>query len=749
MVDRQLLAGRGRFIDDETRPGQLAMVVLRSPVAHGMITALDVTEARALPGVHLVLTAEDLAAEGIGPIALRAPLADPDGVFHEPHRPILAEAKVAYVGQPIAAVVADTPEIAQDALEAIGLDIDDLAAIVDPLMADAGVQIWEDVPGNTAFRWQKGNGSETDDLIASAAHVVTRTVHHPRIAIAPMEPRGVLAEFADGRYTLTTPSQGVSGIRAAVSKTMGIAQETLRVITHDVGGSFAAKIWPYPEHVLGLLAARLTGRPVKWIASRSESFGAETPGRGRVDQATLALDAEGRFLAFRIDAIADMGAFLSPAAASIVTTGAVRPFGQVYDIPGQHYRVAAVLTNAPPTDAYRGAGKPESTGTLERLIDIAARGLEIDPAELRRRNLIRPDQLPYATPMDETVDAGDFAGIMDATQDLADWQGISARKAESRSRGMLRGVAIGCQMHATGGSVTERSEVRALADGTVVVRTGSQDSGQGHRESLAIVAAEALEISTERIQVEQGDSAHDGIVGATGGSNLMPVAANTVHRTALAMLERARAAAADLLEAAQADLEYGLGAFRIVGTDRRAELAEIALHLDEQDDNCMAQLDFQGDHTTWPNGFNVCEVEIDPETGAVRIDRFATVNDLGRLVNEPAALGQILGGIGQGVGEALMEGMIYDPDGQPLTASFMDCGMPRADHFPQIATGWHSTDSPNALLGAKGVGELPSIGTSPVVVNAVLDALAPLGVAHLDIPLTPLKIWRAVHGKGG
>ncbi|MEM1299286.1 MAG: xanthine dehydrogenase family protein molybdopterin-binding subunit, partial [Pseudomonadota bacterium] len=755
MVERKvgsnpaLLLGQGRFIEDEIRPGMLHMAVLRSPVAHGVITELDVSDAAAMPGVHAVLTADTLAAEGIGPIGLRAPLADPEaGIFNEPRRAVLAESKVAYVGHPVAAVVAETAAQAQDAVEAITLDIDALPAITDPREAEGGTEIWPEVPANTAFRWQKGNGEETDRLIAEAAHVIEAEVVHPRIAIAPVETRGALAEYSDGHYTLTTPSQGGTSLRAALANTLGIDPSALRVLTHHVGGSFAVKIWPYPEHVLVLLAARLTGRPVRWISSRSEAFLSDVPGRARVDRGTLALDAEGRMLAFRIEADADLGAFLNPAAPSIVTTGAVRPFGQVYDIPGQHYRVAARLTTAPPTDAYRGAGKPESTLTLERLIDLAAGELGLDKAEIRRRNLITPARLPVATPMGETMDSGDFPAMLDAALAAADWVGTTERKQVARAQGLRRGASVGFQLHATGGAVSEVSSVRALTDGTVEVWSGSQDSGQSHQETLAKITAEALDLDPGRIRVRQGDTGQEGIAGATGGSNLLPVTAPTVHRAAKAMLDRAREAASNLLEAAEADLDYGGGTFRIIGTDRTVSLAMVAADMEARDDDCMAQLAFEGDHTTWPNGASICEVELDPETGHVRVDRLVTVNDLGRIILEHAAHGQILGGIAQGVGEALMEGFVFDLSGQPVTGSFMDYGIPRADDLPFVDVHWRQTESPTNLLGTKGVGELASIGIPGLVVNAVMDALSEVGVHHLQRPLTPVKIWSALAGSG-
>ncbi len=744
--DAPLLRGQGRFVDDLPAEGALVMVVLRSPIAHGNITGIDLSAAREMPGVRLILTAPDLEREQIGPLRCRAALEGLDGPMIEPVHPVLATGKVVFTGQPIAAVVAASLNEALDAAESIDVEIERLDAVTDPRSSAGALPIWPEAPENRAFRWQNGNPDKTDALIASAAHVIRQTVVHPRIAISPIEPRGCLAAFDEETesYTLDAPSQGVVSLRAALSECLGIENSQLRVRTGDVGGSFAAKIWPFPEHALTLVAARLTRRQVRWTGTRSEAFTGDVHGRGRVDEGELALDEDGRFLAFRIRAYADMGAFLNTAAPFIVSTGAVRPFSQQYDIDGQHYLVEAKFTNLPPTDAYRGAGKPESTATLERLIDIAAHQLDMDRLELRQRNLIRPDQLPYSTPMGEHYDGGDFPALAGSIAAAADWPGVKERKAVSTSNGLLRGAAVGFHLHATGGSTVERSFVKAMADGTVLVRSGSQDSGQGHRTALALVTAETLEIDVSRIRVEQGDSKWLEVGGGSGGSNLMPVAANTVHRTAMAMVDAAKPVAADLLEAAAPDITYGKGAFRIVGTDRAVDLAEVAATMDAGN-GCTAELDFEGNHTTFPNGSYVCEVEIDPETGHVRIDRFTGIDDLGRVINASAARAQIQGGIGQGIGEALMEGMRFDRDGQPMTASFLDYALPRADQVPMFNLDWQPTPSPNALLDAKGVGELSSIGAPGLLVNAVLDALAPHGITHLDKPLTPLRIWKALN----
>jgi len=748
--DERLLRGAGRFIDDRTPAGALRLAVLRSPVAHGRIRALETAAARALPGVRAVLTADDLAARGLRPLATRAPLTDTDdGRFLAPPRPILADGVVRYVGEPVAAVVADSLAAAADALEAIGLDVEPRPAVADvEAAADGGAPLRAEAPNNVAFRWSKGDRDGAAQAFERADHVVELTVRHPRVAVAPLEPRGAVAAFdpASGRYTLWTPSQGVVTLRTAMAECLGVGIDAVRVVTEDVGGSFAVKIWPYPEHVLALVAAELTGRPVKWTASRSESFTADAAGRARVDRARLALGGDGRFLAFTIDALADLGAYVNTVAPAIVTTGATRVMGHVYRIPHLHYGVTATFTNAVPADAYRGAGKPETVATLERLIDVAAARLGVDRLELRRRNLITPAELPYRTGMDEAIDGGDMPALAARLARAADLAGFEARRAASDARGRWRGLGVTFHLHATGGSTSERSQVRARPDGTVVVRSGTQDSGQGHRRALAAVAAEVLEVAVERVRVEQGDSDQLVIGGGTGGSNLMPIAANTVHRTARAMLDQARARAAELLEAAAADVAYAAGHFRIKGTDRGIGLFELAQMEAERDDApaCVAERDFEGEHTTFPCGGYAVEVELDPETGAVRVERWCGLDDLGRVIDPPGALGQLTGGIAQAVGETLSEALVYDAAGQLLTGSFMDYALPRAADVPAFALDFAPTPSPNSLLGVKGVGEVGSIGGVAALVNAVHDALAPAGIVHLDRPLTPAKLWQAI-----
>lgn len=756
--DSRLLRGRGCFVDDQLPPAVAHAAVHRSAIAHGRILSVNTSDARAVPGVLAILTQADLDAARIGPLRARASVTSIDGTpMVEPERPFLARDRVKYVGHPIAFVVATSQQAAEAGAEAIEVDIEELPAVVGTDMAsdDLGPVIWDEAPGNQSFEWQLGNHDAVDRAIAEADHVVKLTVRHPRLVIAPVEPRGAIGEYdpASGRFTLTAPSQGTIGLRAAMAEALGVEEALVRVLTHDVGGSFAVKIWPYPEHLLCLFAARLLGRPVKWIASRSEITLCDAQGRGRTDHATLALGAEGDILAFRVEADGDLGAYLNAVAPSIFTGGACRTFGHNYRIPALHYRVRGLFTNAPPTDAYRGAGKPESVGTLERVLDVAARKLDLDPLELRRRNLIRPDEIPFATAMGEEIDAGDFPGILDKALAAGDWTGFERRRADSQTHGRLRGRAAGVHFHATGGSVAERTQVKALSDGTIRVRTSAQDSGQAHQETLARVVAESLGIAPEKIIVEQGDS--DALLtgGSTGGSNLMPVSANTAHRSALAMVEKARVMASEALETAVQDIEYESGSLRVAGTDRSISLAELVAGLpdtsdtpvgSEQPSGCVGELTFEGKHTTFPNGAYVVEVEVDPDTGQVTIASFTGVDDLGRIIHPENAAGQIMGGLAQAVGEVLMEGMVFDASGQPLSGSMMDYAVPRAGDLPFFTLDWAPTDSPNSLLGVKGVGELSSIGGPGPISNAVHDALAAHGVSHLDMPLTPEKIWRAI-----
>jgi len=753
--DPPLLRGEGQYTDDLSKPEQLVMKVLRSPQSHANIIAINVDGARQLSGVHCVLTAADTDVAALKPMNCRAFLEDAD--FVEPDRPVLAKSQVKFIGEPIVAVVADSDAIAQDALELVDIEFESLPVETDvDIAAVSDTLVWQDIPANRAFGWEKGNAAETQTLFDSAEHTVSLRIEHPRMAITPIEPRSYLADYhpAQESYTLHTPSQGVMSLQNALCGFMGVDKSQLRIVTKDVGGSFAVKIWPYAEQVLVLLGAKRTGRPVKYTATRAESLQSDIAGRGRVDRAELAFDGDGMFQAFRVSALADMGAYLNAVAPFVATSGAVRPFGQAYRFPGLHYQVKGIYTNTVPTDAYRGAGKPESACTLERIIDLAANQLGMDRLEIRRRNLVCPTDLPYATPMNETYDAGNYPALAERISQDAAWKELTARKQKSRERNLLRGAGVAFYLHATGGSTNECSEVSAMPDGMIRVRTGIQDNGQGHRTTLAQVVAEALEVDADRVRVEQGDTAwlHQG--GGTGGSNLMSVVATTVHRASVAMLKTVTPLAASYLDTAEENIEYSAGAFTDSESGSRIDLTEIALrsigsnqtpdseHLDAP--ACTGIAEFEGTHTTFPTGCCVVEVEIDPDTGTVQLDRYTGIDDLGRVYNSAAAIGQIQGGFAQAAGEVLMEKLVHDEYGQLLSGSLMDYQIPRACDLPALNTKLTDTDSPNSILGAKGVGELTAIGTPGPIHNAVIDALSGYGITHLDKPLTPLKIWNAI-----
>ena len=753
LEDPPLLRGAAQYTDDIQLPKQLVLKVLRSPVAHADIVQLDTRDAETANGVRCVLTAQTSQIAALQPMQCRASIKGTP--FNEPRRPVLAAEQVKHVGEPIAAVVANTEAAAQNALEKIKVAFNPLAALTDVQNADH-TTIWPDIPNNCAFEWSKGNAVETDRLFASADHIIRATIVHPRLAITPLEPRSYVAQYdkSADQYTLYTPSQGVMSLQRALCSFMGIDIKQLRVVTREVGGSFAVKIWPYAEQLLALTAAKITGRPVKFTSTRSEALQTDIAGRGRVDHAALALDKDGHFQAFRIEALADMGAYLNAVAPFVATSGAVRPFGQAYKFPGLHYRVKGIYTNTIPTDAYRGAGKPESACTLERMIDIAAAKLNVDPFALRRQNLVTPADLPYATPMAETYDAGDYPALAEALYTKSHWAALAQRKTDSHQKGMRRGAAVGFYLHATGGSTDERSEVCAMPNGDIIVRTGIQDNGQGHRTTLAMVTAEALEVDINHIKVEQGDTRWLNKGGGTGGSNLMSVVATTVHRASHNMLNKARSLAGEMLEASPDNLTYHEGTFTDPASTRAVSLTEIALrsagsnsslnnHSDTTPD-CAGAADFEGNHTTFPTGACTVEVEVDPQTGTVNIDRYTSIDDLGQIYNEAIATGQLHGGIAQAAGEVLMEQLYYDDSGQLLSGSFMDYQIPRARELPMYETEFAKTDSPNTILGAKGVGELTAIGAPGPIHNAVIDALSDYGITHLDKPLTPFKIWQAI-----
>lgn len=732
--DRRLLTGRGRFVEDLRLPGMAHAVMVRSPVACGRLANVDTVEAWRMPGVLTILTGADLARLGCKPMPCAAAHDSSDGTpFKSPERPLLARDRVRFVGDPVAFVVAETEAQALDAAEAVLVDIEeDAAPVTDP-----------DASQDVAVVWEEGDATAVEAAFARAAHAVRIRQTSPRVSVAPIETRSALGVFEDGGYTLHTQTQGVHFMRRMVAATLGEPEDAIRVVTGDVGGSFGIKLMNYPEQSLVLVAARLLGRPVRWVESRSEAFLTDAYGRGQSSTARLALDADGRILALDVDSVGDMGAYASALGVGVLTKGFTKTLGHVYHLPVHHVRVRAVYTNAAPTDAYRGAGKPEAQYLVERLVDKAARETGLDPLEFRRRNLIPDSAMPYKAANGFTYDSARFESLMDAAVHASDWGGFPTRRARSEAAGLRRGIGIGLYLHLTGGSPNEHSEVLLQSDGTILVLTGVQASGQGHETAFAQLVADRLQIGMDRIRVIEGDTAEVKTGGGTGGSSSLPIAGVTILKATDAMLENARALAAEQLETAAADLEYADGGFTVIGTDRRLDLTTLAATLpEEREQLCGGTAKSDHEIQTVPHGAYVAEVTVDPETGFVRLERLTAADDLGRRLNPRIAAGQIHGGLAQAIGQALFERTVLDPDtGQLLSGSLMDYQLPRAGDLPDFDL--HADDIPTDInpLGMKGAGEIACIGGPAAVVNAVCDAL---GDPDLDQPLTPERVWQAL-----
>ncbi|HYE50948.1 MAG TPA: xanthine dehydrogenase family protein molybdopterin-binding subunit [Azospirillaceae bacterium] len=753
--DARLLRGRGRYTDDLSPPGCLHMALLRSPHAHAELASLDVSAARGAPGMLAVYTAAELEAAGIGDIPCLVTMRSRDGSMQRSrNRPVLARGRVRHVGEPVAAVVAESPEAARDAAELIEADYRPLDAVADLAAArDGRVLVWPDVPGNLCFDWEKGDRAAVDAAFAAAARTVSLDLVNNRVVPTPMEGRAALAEPVDGRLRLHVGSQGVHFMRDVLSKLLKLPKDGLQVVTGDVGGGFGMKMFVYPEYALVLHAARELGRPVKWASDRGEAFLSDDHGRDNLSRAALALDADGRFLAIRVETAANLGAYLSNYAPYIPTEGAANMLSGVYRIPAVYANVKGVFTNTAPVDAYRGAGRPEAAYLVERLVDHAARELGIDPAELRRRNFVPPDAMPYKTPMAHTYDSGHFARTLELALERADRAGFPARREASKARGRLRGLGFATYIEACSGGGPEQATVEVGADGRVTVLIGSQSNGQGHETAYKQLVAEQLGLPPDRIEVVQGDSDRISFGSGTGGSRSIPVGGAALAEGTRRVADAMRRRAADLLEAAEVDLELvpaGDGPeFRVVGTDRAVSFEAVAKAAAPGDGGpaFTEVARWTPPAATFPNGTHVCELEVDPATGAVTIERYTVVDDFGTVLNPLLLKGQVQGGITQGIGQALHEGCVYDPDsGQLLTGSLMDYGLPRADDVPLFDIHLEGTPCRTNALGMKGAGEAGSIGAPPAVINALVDALAERGVRHVDMPAMPEKVWRLANG---
>jgi carbon-monoxide dehydrogenase large subunit len=747
LEDHRLLTGAGQYVEDVQPPAALGAplyaIVLRSPVAHATITAIDTGEAAGIPGVVRIYTGGNIDALGLSPLPCLTPIESADGTpFRAPTREALARDTVRFVGDPVAFIVAESQAAAQDAAEAIIVDYDEHPALIDPKAAQKS----EDAVG---FVWEDGDKAATDAAFETAAKTVRiDDVINNRVVISPIETRSALGWFEagdSGSATLITQSQGVHLIAKLVAGTLGMAQGDMRVLTQDVGGSFGMKLMNYPEQTLVMAAARDLRRPVRWVSSRSEAFLSDAHGRDQISTAELALDEGGQILALRVDTIGTIGAYASALGPGVLSKGFAKTLGHCYRVPVLHVRATGVYTNTSPTDAYRGAGKPESEYLVERLIEKAARVTAQDSIAFRHQNLVGADEMPYAAANGFTYDSADFPGVMDKAVAVSDRAGFAARRRDSEARGQKRGWGIGLYLHLTGGDPAETSQVLLDPDGGITVLTGVQTAGQGHETAFAQLVAGQLGIAIERVRVVEGDTARIARGGGTGGSSSLPIAATTIVRATDAMLDNAKTLAADQLEAAAGDLEYGQGRFTIKGTDRSLSLVDLAAGLpEEKAGQCAGLADYEGTHQTVPHGAYVVEVEVDGETGAVRLDRLVCVDDLGVRLNPMIAEGQLHGGLAQGIGQALMEHTVYDPDsGQLLTGSLMDYCLPRADDFP--AFDMHAADVPTANnpLGMKGAGEVACIGVPAAIINALCDAI---DVDHINMPATAERVWRAMRG---
>ena len=748
--DPRLLLGHGRYTDDIAVEGALHGYVLRSGYAAAKILSVDVSAAAALPGIAAIYTGADLAADGIGGIPCMIPMKNRDGSGRAevPH-PILAQDFVRHVGDPVAFIVADTIQAARDAAEAILVDyealpsITDLAAAMDP---DAPL-VWPSAEKNTVFDWETGNKQAVDDLFTAAAHTTKLTVVNNRIVVNSMEARAAMADFRDGRWTMTTNTQGGWGIRDMLAKLVfKVDPKSIRVITPDVGGGFGMKLFLYAEQALVCYAARKLGRPVRWASERSEAFVSDSHGRDNISQGELALDADGNFLAMRIRTLANMGAYLSNYAPMIPTMAGTGVLASVYGFKEIYVNVVGLFTNTVPVDAYRGAGRPESNYLVERLIDTAAIELGMDRADIRARNMVPPSAMPYRTPMGKTYDSGDFKIVLDAALEKAGWSDFPARQAEAARRGKRRGIGLAYYLEATAGAGVERAEIKFAPDGFVDVYVGTQSTGQGHETAYVQLTVDQLGVDGERVRIHQGDTDTIPQGGGTGGARSLYSEGTAILHTAAGVIEKGKAAAGEFLEAAAADIVFAEGKFTITGTDRGVDIITLAAQKPGLLDTAEIAKIEAG---TFPNGCHIAEVEVDPETGVVTILRYVVMDDVGKAVNPLIVRGQVHGGVAQGVGQALLERTAYDSDsGQLVSGSFMDYALPRADDLPDIEVDFIEIPCGTNPLGVKGAGEAGAVGSPPAVVNAIVDALRADGVQTIDMPATPERVWEAIrHAK--
>jgi carbon-monoxide dehydrogenase large subunit len=751
--DPTLLRGQGRYSDDVNLDRQAHAVMVRSQVAHGVIKSIDTTAARAMPGVLGVWTGADLNAAGYGPLKTLIPVPNRDGTpMKTPTRNSLATDKVRFVGDPLAFVVAESLAEARDAAEAVEVDIETLPAVTD---ARAGAEpgapiVFDDAPGNICVDYHYGDSAKVAEAFAAATHVTRLRLVSNRIVVCAMEPRSATGHYdgANDRYTLYAGCQGVFGLKHQMADLLRIKPAQMRVLTGNVGGSFGMKGSPYPEYAGLFHASKLLGRPVKWTDDRSGSFLSDQHGRDHDFDGELALDKDGRFLAVRLTGFANVGAYLANVGPLMGSMGVTRNLAAIYRTPLIEVATKVVFTHTSPVGAYRGAGRPEANYFMERLIDTAAREMGIDQIELRRRNHIKPEEMPYKTASGTTYDSGEFSKLLDKALKLADVEGFAARKAGSVARGKLRGMGIGDYLEVTAPPMKEQGGIRFEPNGDVTIITGTLDYGQGHWSAFAQVLTEKLGIPFDRIKMIQGDSDLLVAGGGTGGSKSMMASGAAIVEASDKVVDKGKQIAGVALEASAADIEFKTGRFTIVGTDRGIGIMELAEKLRggmKLPDGVPTTLDVTHVHeaapSAYPNGAHVAEVEIDPDTGVVEIVKYTMVNDFGTVINPLLVAGQSHGGVVQGIGQALMERTVYSEDGQLMTGSFTDYALPRASDVPSFEMGFHSVPATTNALGAKGCGEAGCAGSLPSVMNAIVDAL---GGRHVDMPCTPERVWEAL-----
>ncbi len=749
LEDRRLLTGKGQFIDDKPEDGALWLHVLRSPHAHARIVSIDSTAASQTKGVVAVYTGADLIADDIGTLPTLLVFQRPDGSpMTAPPRRLLAHDIVRFAGEPVAAVVATSRIAAQTAAEAIAVEYQARPSVIDPAEAikPGAPAVWAEVPDNIVAAMSYGDAAAVEAAFATAAHVVSLDLVSQRLVPSAMEPRSSIAEVdgKSGRLTLYVQSQTPGSTRDLLAEAvLKRPKESVRVLVGDIGGGFGQKTSLYPEDGLVAYAAVKLGRKIRWRGDRTDEFVGGTHGRDLTSTGEFALDAKGRVLAYRVRSLGGTGAYISGAGTIIPLV--LGPFVQsgVYDLPLVHYEVKAVMTNTAPVGAYRGAGRPEGVFIVERLMDAAARQIGIDPRAIRKANYIKPAQLPYTNPVGQVYDSGAFAHVLQRASELADWDGFAARKRAAKKKGLLYGRGLTSYIEWTGGRAhTEKVSLHATAEGRIILHSGTQAMGQGLQTTYSQMVAASLGIPIDSIDVVQGDTDLATGFGSVGSRSLF-VGGTAVAVSTNDLIAKARAKASNLLEASVEDIEYRDGWLTVVGTDRRIGLFDIA----KKEDGARLSVDSEGevDGPSWPNGTHICEVEIDPETGVSRVVRYTTVDDVGVAVNPMLVTGQVHGGVAQGIGQALYEGVSYDSDGQLLTASYQDYCIPRADDIPPIAvTLDNSAPCRTNPLGAKGCGESGAIGGPPCITNGVMDALDELGIKTLDTPLTPLKLWQAI-----